>query len=157
MAGRSMTLSPERGTVLPLAEISDKYPSLPQILLCGCLLAIVTLLVMRGRRTWWFLLIPLDGVVIFGDFVALDEMRSPYTAQLFRSEMGYAWIVACLLAWNLPLFTLFARVLAWHCSRRPDVALEPLCPSCGYSLIGNPSGRCPECGAAVRRERSSRM
>ncbi len=30
------------------------------------------------------------------------------------------------------------------------------CLSCGYSLIGNVSGRCPECGEAIRRDRERR-
>lgn len=37
--------------------------------------------------------------------------------------------------------------------RRPDVTR---CISCGYSLIGNVSGRCPECGEAIRRDRERR-
>jgi rubrerythrin len=28
--------------------------------------------------------------------------------------------------------------------------LPHLCRTCGYSLIGNVSGRCPECGEAVQ-------
>lgn len=37
---------------------------------------------------------------------------------------------------------------------RTDVRYEPVCPCehCGYELIGNTSGRCPECGQATGRE-----
>ncbi len=132
--------------MLPLAEISDKYPSFTQILFCGCLLAVATILITRGRRLWWVFLVPLGAVVVLGNYIAFDEIRNPYVASAFHSEMGYAWIAACFLAWNLPLLVLPVRMLIRHCLRRPDKAFEPLCSRCGYSLIGIPSGRCPECG-----------
>jgi hypothetical protein len=52
-----------------------------------------------------------------------------------------AWI--CLLAMGLP-----ATVLWWRDRR----ARPGYCPSCGYDLTGNVSGRCPECGVSTRPE-----
>jgi hypothetical protein len=38
--------------------------------------------------------------------------------------------------------------------RRADGRYEPVCPceGCGYELVGNTSGRCPECGRAIDHE-----
>jgi hypothetical protein len=44
--------------------------------------------------------------------------------------------------------TLLARLLS-HLARR----IPPgHCEHCGYNLTGNVSGRCPECGTAIKRE-----
>jgi hypothetical protein len=49
------------------------------------------------------------------------------------------WIVA------IPLFAITVRCWWGAFSKRQPND----CPSCGYSLIGNLSGRCPECGKEV--------
>lgn len=57
-------------------------------------------------------------------------------------------------SWAYPLWIVFVPVAAvtgvlWWRARHKD----PLsCAFCGYCLIGNVSGRCPECGAAVPRK-----
>ena len=53
--------------------------------------------------------------------------------------------------WSLGLsYGLLAAFLAWlwPVRRRPRVN-SPRCPKCDYSLIGNVSGRCPECGRKI--------
>jgi len=55
----------------------------------------------------------------------------------------------------LPLWLLLAIVAAptaylwWHARRFPPGH----CQKCGYDLTGNVSGRCPECGVPLSRER----
>ena len=60
-------------------------------------------------------------------------------------------------AWLFLLFTaaqtgvaygLRALLLAWASQRRPGC-----CPTCGYDLTGNVSGRCPECGTRMAHQR----
>lgn len=41
--------------------------------------------------------------------------------------------------------------------RRKQEKKEPACQSCGYSLIGNISGTCPECGSEVARAIARRV
>ena len=53
--------------------------------------------------------------------------------------------------WAIGLsYGLIAAFLAWlwPVRRRPSVN-GPRCPKCDYSLIGNVSGRCPECGRKI--------
>jgi hypothetical protein len=56
-------------------------------------------------------------------------------------SIGVYWAVSAIL-WSA-LFGRLARL--W---RRKDVPGQPRCVTCGYSLIGNRSMRCPECGRA---------
>ncbi|MBN2563246.1 MAG: hypothetical protein JXQ75_20180 [Phycisphaerae bacterium] len=60
-----------------------------------------------------------------------------------RQEVRYlAMGVLCLLTAAIP------QVIAWLRDRRR--CAPGLCERCGYDLTGNVSGRCPECGTAVR-------
>ena len=55
------------------------------------------------------------------------------------------WLPCVLfLLFVVPTFLLWRR----RAARRPPL-LDNLCLTCGYSLTGNTSGRCPECGTAV--------
>lgn len=54
--------------------------------------------------------------------------------------------------WPLLLFGAIPTVLMWH----RDRSIPPgRCKHCGYDLTGNVSGRCPECGATIKREGKS--
>jgi hypothetical protein len=56
------------------------------------------------------------------------------------------WLTIGFFAWLLVLHALTIWCLAR--SVHPPDPDRPRCPSCGYSLKGNVSGRCPECGQA---------
>ena len=50
--------------------------------------------------------------------------------------------------WPLPALTTIPAGLLWWRHRRQRF-LPGHCGRCGYDLVGNVSGKCPECGAAV--------
>lgn len=56
------------------------------------------------------------------------------------------WFVAIVLAGGV--------FLVWR-RRRPSPLESSPCPACGYSLIGNESGVCPECGTACNAAKPS--
>jgi len=61
------------------------------------------------------------------------------------------WVPGWLLL--LPLLTGVIAVWAHHYAvarRRHYRRTHTLCVTCGYCLIGNTTGRCPECGALAR-------
>lgn len=54
-----------------------------------------------------------------------------------------------LISWSAPfVVTVLVLFLAWIEQPRHLVGDPPHCERCGYSLKGNTSGVCPECGAA---------
>jgi hypothetical protein len=61
------------------------------------------------------------------------------------SVVGPLWL-AVLVLLLYPVATLIGRPL-----RRARRQRNRLCVQCGYNLTGNVSGRCPECGEAIRR------
>jgi membrane protein implicated in regulation of membrane protease activity len=58
------------------------------------------------------------------------------------------WVQAAVVAAVIPLAAVGGARDARRSRRRRRKELG-LCASCGYSLTGNTSGVCPECGAAV--------
>jgi hypothetical protein len=85
------------------------------------------------RRRWW-----LAGI----GWGAVDEqspLGSKYTA---RGVSVPSWV---LLIVTLILPAVWLRSLVGRYRRRK----LGLCPACAYSLTGNTSGVCPECGTAV--------
>jgi hypothetical protein len=66
---------------------------------------------------------------------------------IMRNDMLF-WAALMLISSSV----LYARVLKVRTRERGLV-----CPSCGYSLVGNVSGTCPECGAAVPAEMRTQL
>jgi hypothetical protein len=68
----------------------------------------------------------------------------------YRSLIIPAWMFAaiCLI---VPLIWFHRRVKRYHREYR---RMMNLCPRCGYSLAGNISGVCPECGSQITIQRS---
>ena len=75
-------------------------------------------------------------------------------------DPGFKWPgladVSGMLVMDLPIWmlvtiagapTAFAWLRYWRGPAEPSTA--PSCPACGYCLVGNVSGLCPECGCAV--------
>ena len=59
---------------------------------------------------------------------------------------GGPYVYVALLA-SLPLLSLL--LTWWVCARLLKTPAPNLCSNCGYSLIGNTSGICPECGVST--------
>ena len=63
-----------------------------------------------------------------------------------RSHAGYSMSSQK----SMPLwFVLLCLLAAWMYARRRNQPEHPACHTCGYSLTGNTSGTCPECGSPV--------
>ena len=61
--------------------------------------------------------------------------------------------VAVLPFWIVILILLVPTAFLWRRDRHRR--LPGHCQKCGYDLTGNVSGRCPECGAAVKRNETA--
>ena len=74
------------------------------------------------------------------------ERQRPHLAKiLWPTRSGMAIIVPL----GMPIAgTMIAAIALWRFSRR--VVRHGCCANCGYSLIGNESGICPECGVECR-------
>ena len=95
--------------------------------------------------TVWFLSMPLGflGLAVAGE---LSEANM-YRALIYPIFLGAVqWVILGLL---VDLWLAKRRRL--HCHS----ILWATCPHCGYSLIGNVSGRCSECGALIRGARGA--
>ncbi len=68
--------------------------------------------------------------------------------QTLKLTLGL-WILAILFS-GYPVLSLICGPRRRHMRRR-----KGLCAGCGYSLTGNVSGVCPECGNRVRRQKET--
>lgn len=58
-------------------------------------------------------------------------------------------VVGSLLCAVLYSLMLYGAARRLRSPKPPEDSLQPLCGTCGYSLRGNVSGRCPECGCEI--------
>ena len=65
----------------------------------------------------------------------------------YNSTVIALWL-PLLICWIPPAMLLRAR---WRANQRQRCIDDKLCHACGYSLVGNASGVCPECGIASVR------
>ena len=120
-----------------------------QVVLFPALLAIgVGLTYGRVRSSWpWY---PYAGAHAFGWFVWLVGMGSGPSALTF-GPWGTR-LAAGLTVWLLPalvesLFCILLGCVVFPLVRSPFIIADGTrCPNCWYSLFGNASGVCPECG-----------
>ncbi|MCA9221410.1 MAG: hypothetical protein KDA71_13865, partial [Planctomycetales bacterium] len=103
---------------------------------------------LRGRHPW-LAFKPFAYVVVYALVVVVPKFyatTSGHFADLWPLSM-LACLIAVLLVeyglhrWALPQIRAEILDLAWRRSTA--------CAACEYSLIGNTSGRCPECGAEI--------
>jgi len=131
-------------SVLLLAEISDKMPTVAGTTVVTCLITAVSLGLGLIRR--WLVLLSLP-VIAFYDSALCKELLEPGFGQLIITELGWRYVIGCFAGWNLPFLIAFGIVsLRPHRCRRPGH-----CTHCGYSLHGLPESRCPECGTPFSR------
>ncbi len=111
--------------------------------------------VLRIRFRWWLVAVLLivigtPAALVAGWQIAeylwsLNKGGTPWEG-IVPAPLGLciAWVLLVPAEMSLNRVTTFLR-------RRRDAIASP-CPRCGYDLIGNESGVCPECGGAVRIE-----
>ena len=75
--------------------------------------------------------------------VSIDDSATTRVISILKVQMPLLWLIA--LFGILPSAWL---VRSWHV-RQADRRREGRCLACGYSLTGNTSGVCPECGSCV--------
>lgn len=101
------------------------------------------------------------GITLFDGFLSLYRIppelapaRAWANAPLVDLATWYPRIqLHAVMSWiELPLWlVLSASVLATTWLWRPSRSRKKGCVECGYSLTGNVSGVCPECGTAIEK------
>jgi len=82
-----------------------------------------------------------------GSLLAGEEIFTDHGANL-------KWLVPV----NAAIYALGGYGLGVYLVRAKRAASkEPRCTECGYLLVGNTSGRCPECGMRVSRENRKKL
>jgi hypothetical protein len=130
--------------LLTVAEISDKVPTLLQLLLAATFVATVTWSAAVIHR---LLAVP---VIIALLYVAITEVGDTTMRQAILRELGYGYYLVylspCLLA---PAAGLLGALYIRRCLQQQSRRRQGECLRCGYNLTGNVSGICPECGTPV--------
>ncbi len=90
-------------------------------------------------RTWALLYYALLICTAFATYF-LSELQ-------LQTLLSLSMFALILLAVFSPILLFFAIDLT-----QPRKHDQPVCHACGYSLIGNESGICPECGSPHQRE-----
>ena len=116
---------------------------------------LVAIFVLKIRFRWWLaagllVVIGTPAALVAGWQIAeylwaLNKGGTPWE-EVLPAPLGLciAWVALVPAEMALDRITAFLR-------RRRDAVANP-CPHCGYDLIGNESGVCPECGGAGRME-----
>jgi hypothetical protein len=116
------------------------------IMVCAWVALFVMLcLLRRYRATVAHVMLPV--AVLYTVACAVD-MRYSLARMSILSNDSLFWAVGMVLVSAAALWVTLAR-------RRARLSLE--CPACQYSLIGNVSGVCPECGTPVPHELRARL
>ncbi|HPF39876.1 MAG TPA: hypothetical protein P5081_01875 [Phycisphaerae bacterium] len=104
----------------------------------------------RGRHPWMAFK-PFVYVVLYVTLHVVPRMFAAWALITFLQPLvmlGFLIVVVLvehhLGRWAVPHIRAELRDLAWRRSTN--------CEDCGYSLVGNTSGRCPECGVRISAE-----
>lgn len=149
----------------------------------GLIVSIVILLTWISSTIWGvnyeFVKSNVAGVITFGDgelgwmtLKGLNASSNPKGFSVERINGNRVWGLELpsikrddfygednMLWVTIPLWLPFVIVAAptaflWHIDRRRKH--QGHCPKCGYDLLGNQSGVCPECGTTIQVKRKMR-
>ena len=149
----AFTLGALLGLVSGAVAIAAMARWLKAVLFLGCLTTGVGLLYgrVRGTRPWYWYAAGHAWtsyaimVTAWGTLQVQPGMSAAATVSLTATWGTLMWLaesVACI----------FLAVFLWLV-RKPVIRHDgPVCLKCRYSLVGNVSGRCPECGQAFEYE-----
>jgi hypothetical protein len=107
---------------------------------------------LRRRVGAWAMLAAVAAIVafIFWRARGVNQFLEENVAGMYLSAFVLLFTAALWLLPQLP------RISSLHLRRRPD-PLKPhryyICHACGYELVGNLSGACPECGRITQEGR----
>ncbi|MGD8454724.1 MAG: hypothetical protein PVJ57_23155 [Phycisphaerae bacterium] len=86
-----------------------------------------------------------DGVHLWGLLLTCDYCSGGSLPTRVRGvAVPHSAVAALLLVYPLIVFAVAPTIRRWYPRKR-----RYACPKCGYSLTGNVSGKCPECGTPV--------
>ncbi|MCB9856681.1 MAG: hypothetical protein H6818_13445 [Phycisphaerales bacterium] len=129
----------------------DSRKLIPLAILLG--LAIVTFIGSLSVEVLTFRVILTESGLYFEGI--FDDIKT--TRIQFASPRGRFWSAPGVsIAWPMfavaiPHWLHIAAALAWPLwPRRRNIAAGKHCLGCGYNLNGNESGKCPECGVAMK-------
>ena len=123
----------------------------------------------RLNNTVRLLTIFFGGVSLFASAIAMGYSFGAMGAGTWSIHIGPLrstsvplGIVVAVGGWLVPFLLLVALLhpktkTAYGRRRRAALIAERRCPECEYSLIGNVSGACPECGEPVPSELAGRL
>lgn len=124
---------------------------------------------LRLNNTIRLLTIFFSGVCLFAAAIALGYSFGAMGTESWSVRLGPLrstsiplGIVVAVAGWLVPLLFLAALLhpktkAAYGRRRRNALLAERRCPECEYSLIGNVSGSCPECGEPIPSELKSQL
>lgn len=124
---------------------------------------------LRLNNTIRLLTIFFSGVCLFAAAIALGYSFGAMGTESWSVRLGPLrstsvplGIVVAVAGWLVPFLFLAALLhpktkVAYGRRRRNALLAERRCPECEYSLIGNVSGSCPECGEPVPTELIGRL
>ena len=110
---------------------------------------------LRGSAATFLIFASLPAVTHLMYFLNVAEPRGPrWLPWVSLFAIGVVLLVTpFLVAGNVSLaigpvylLVLYGVFIKLGRADLPDAVPDPTCVSCGYSLRGNASGRCPECG-----------
>lgn len=97
---------------------------------------------LKGKSLWWYSLILATYTASITGWASLRVIRFDIDSFAIWIILGYPFALIVYLG--------MSRVVNATMNRLRRFPKSNDCQTCGYSLIGNETGKCPECGSAIK-------